>query len=146
MSPYAYADSASRRLHRKALASVCLCLGAVFGFVLGVTVSCVMNGQKAEDSEWKTGRIVCAGEWHEGARHTFALENRTKSDYVATEKSYWHIFGKTATGLEPARAAAFSTPVFLPRGERVHLTIECTRYSRFVIYDLAHRYRIECGR
>ena len=143
---YQYADTSNRRLRRKYVIAIGLSLGFVAGVISGITAKCVIDGQKAGDAVWKTDRIVCVGEWHEGARHIFSLENRTKSDYVATEKSYWHLFGKTATGLEPARDAVFSTPVFLPRGERVHLIVECTQYSRFVIYDLAHRYRIECGR
>jgi hypothetical protein len=145
MSPYV--DSPSRRLHRKALAVVCFCMGNLIGCLVGFTAKCALDGQTSADREWKSGKLVCIAESHEGQVHSFTLENRTAKDYQLIERYAWQIFAKTPRGLQPARDAVLSTPLFIPKGERVVVSIKCSTHGAFTVFDSSHHFRIElCGR
>ena len=142
---YLYQPSGNRRLKRKYLIPITMSMGFLVGFCASVAVRSVRD-IAAEDTAWKRGTIVCVGESHAGGTHAFRLENRGKRDYHVTDRSMWRIFGRTPNGLEPAPDARLSIPVFIPRGERVLVRIECSTHSQFAVYDGSTHSRIDlCG-
>jgi hypothetical protein len=147
MSPLSYHTvDLHRHLHRRHIFWIACSFGLLAGFVSGIAFKGVTDGA-AESTEWKPARIVCIAESHEGPIHSFTLENRTKADYVLVERYAWQIFARTPGGLKPALDAVLSTPLFIPKGEKVIVQIRCSAHGAFTVFDSSHHFRIElCGR
>ena len=146
MSPLSYHTvDLHRHLHRRHIFWIAWSFGLLAGFVAGIAFKGVTDGA-AESTEWKPARIVCIAESHEGPIHSFTLENRTKADYVLRERYAWQIFARTPGGLKPALDAVLSTPLFIPKGEKVIVSIKYSTHGAFTVFDSAHHFRIElCG-